>query len=177
MKSSPQGKRGGRPQGHRAPLDGFGARGWGWLWLRTPVLVVLAGSRYFSQDEFGTSAVYEAAGGRGMLYLITKARISGVLIAVASEVARRHAGIGALIASLPLISVLGITWLWRNTQDPLRVADHAAATLWYAIPSFPMFVVIPLMLRARVSFWAVLVVGCVLTVTLYGAVMWVMARA
>ncbi len=35
-----------------------------------------------------------------MTYLLLKAAISGILIALASEVARRNAGIGALIASL-----------------------------------------------------------------------------
>ena len=43
-----------------------------------------------------------------MLYLAIKAALSGVLIAIISEVAKRHPGLGALIASLPLISVLGM---------------------------------------------------------------------
>ncbi|WP_022704355.1 DUF3147 family protein [Pseudorhodobacter ferrugineus] len=112
-----------------------------------------------------------------MLYLFIKAAVSGVLIAVASEVARRHAGIGALIASLPLVSVLGMIWLWRDTQDPPRLADHAAATLWYVIPSLPMFVLIPVMLRAGFGFWIALLAGCALTVALYLITVWVMTRA
>ena len=111
-----------------------------------------------------------------MLYLFIKAAISGVLIAAASEVARRHAGFGALIASLPLVSILGMVWLWRDTQDPVRLADHAAATLWYVIPSLPMFVLIPFMLRVGVSFWPALGAGVVLTVLLYGLTIWVMGR-
>lgn len=102
-----------------------------------------------------------------MLYLILKAAISGVLVALASEVARRHAGFGALIASLPLVSVLGMIWLWRDTHDVARMADHAQATFWYVIPSLPMFLLIPLMLRAGVGFWVSLASGCALTVVLY----------
>lgn len=112
-----------------------------------------------------------------MLYLFIKAAVSGILIAVASEVARRHAGIGALIASLPLVSVLGMIWLWRDTRDPVRLADHAAATLWYVIPSLPMFVVIPVMLRAGFPFWTSLVAGCALTIMLYVITVWVMGWA
>ena len=108
-----------------------------------------------------------------MTYLLLKAAISGVLIALASEVARRYAGLGALIASLPLVSVLGMIWLWRDTQDPARLADHAAATLWYVCPSLPMFVLIPVMLRAGYGFYPTLAAGCVLTFILYGATMWV----
>jgi hypothetical protein len=116
-------------------------------------------------------------GGRSVLYLIIKAAISGFLIAVASEVARRHAGIGALIASLPLVSVLGMIWLWRDTHDAARLADHAGATLWYVIPSLPMFLLIPVLLRAGVGFWPALLAGCAVTVVLYLITLWAMGRA
>ncbi|MBA4490354.1 DUF3147 family protein [Paracoccus sp. S1E-3] len=102
-----------------------------------------------------------------MAYLILKAAISGMLIALASEVARRHAGFGALIASLPLVSVLGMMWLWRDTGDPQRLADHAQATLWYVLPSLPMFPLIAVMLRTGAGFWVSLGAGCALTVVLY----------
>ena len=102
-----------------------------------------------------------------MMYLVLKSAISGVLIALASEVARRNAGVGALIAALPLVSVLGMIWLWHDTHDPARLADHAAATLWFVIPSLPMFVLIPLLLRAGTGFWLALAFGCGLTIGLY----------
>ena len=107
-----------------------------------------------------------------MVYLLLKATISGILIALASEAARRNAGIGALIASLPLVSVLGMIWLWRDTHDPARLADHAAATLWYVAPSLPMFVLFPLMLRAGFGFYLTLAAGCALTFVLYLAALW-----
>ena len=111
-----------------------------------------------------------------MTYLILKAAISGMLIALASEIARRNAGIGALIASLPLISVLGMIWLWRDTHDPVRLANHAQATLWYVAPSLPMFLIIPALLRAGVNFWLSLGIGCAITVLLYLVVLWAAPR-
>ncbi len=102
-----------------------------------------------------------------MTYLIIKAAVSGILIALASEVARKLPGFGALIASLPLVSVLGMMWLWRDTHDPARLADHAQATLWFVVPSLPMFVLIPVLLRRGMGFWPALAVGCALTVALY----------
>ena len=38
-----------------------------------------------------------------MLYLLIKAGLSGVIVALVSETARRSPGLGALLASLPLI--------------------------------------------------------------------------
>ena len=62
--------------------------------------------------------------------------------------ARRSPSLGALIVSLPLVSLLGILWLWRDTGDIGRIADHAESTFWYVLPSLPMFLVLPAMLRA-----------------------------
>ena len=111
-----------------------------------------------------------------MLYMLIKAGLSGLIIAVVSEVARRNAGVGALIASLPLVSVLGMIWLWRDTHEPERLAAHAGATFWYVLPSLPMFLLIPLMLRRGAAFWAALAAGCALTVGLYLLMVWVAPR-
>jgi hypothetical protein len=111
-----------------------------------------------------------------MLYLAIKAALSGIIIAIVSEVARRSPGTGALIASLPLISVLGMIWLWRDTQDVARMAEHSAATFWYVLPSLPMFLVIPLLLKRGVGFWPALAAGCVLTMALYAAMVWASPR-
>jgi hypothetical protein len=111
-----------------------------------------------------------------MLYLILKAAISGVLIAIASTLAKRYPGFGALIASLPLVSVLGMIWLWSEKPDARNMAAHSAATFWYVIPSLPMFLLIPALLRHGVGFWAALLCGCVLTVVLYAAMTWVGPR-
>ena len=107
-----------------------------------------------------------------MLYLAIKALISGVIIAAVSEIAKRSPGFGALVASLPLVSVLGMIWLWRDTHDPARMAAHAGATFWFVLPSLPMFLLIPAMLDRGVPFWLALASGCVLTVLLYLGMTW-----
>ena len=111
-----------------------------------------------------------------MLYLFLKASLSGIIIAAASEVARRYAGFGALIASLPLVSLLGIIWLWRDTRDPMRIADHAFATFWFVLPSLPMFLLVPIMLKRGMPFWPALLIGCVVTILLYFATIWALPR-
>lgn len=108
-----------------------------------------------------------------MAYLIIKALLSGALIAIVSEVARRSPGIGALIASLPLISVLGMIWLWRDTHDTPRLAAHAEATFWYVLPSLPMFLLMPALLRRGMQFWPTLAIGCATTMALYLFMIWI----
>jgi hypothetical protein len=107
-----------------------------------------------------------------MLYLVIKAAASGVIVAAVAEISKRYPGLGGLAASLPLVSVLGMIWLWRDTHDPARLADHATGTFWFVLPSLPMFLLIPALLKRGTPFWAALTAGCLLTMGLYGAMVW-----
>lgn len=111
-----------------------------------------------------------------MWYLVLKAALSGVIIAIVSEVSRRFPGLGALIASLPLVSILGMIWLWRDRPDAANMAAHSSATFWFVIPSLPMLLVIPWLLRNGTGFWPALLAGCLLTVALYALAVWAGAR-
>ncbi len=114
--------------------------------------------------------------GEAMTYLIIKAAVSGILVMIISEAARRSPGLGGLIASLPLVSLLGIIWLWRDTSDLERIASHAEATFWFVLPSLPMFLVFPMMLRHGIGFWVALALSCVLTMVLYLVTVWVLPK-
>jgi hypothetical protein len=107
-----------------------------------------------------------------MLYLAFKAAVSGILIAIISEVAKRFPGLGGMIAALPLVSVLGMMWLWHERPDSSTMAAHSEATFWFVLPSLPMFLLIPAMMRHGAGFWISLAAGCALTVALYGAMIW-----
>ena len=111
-----------------------------------------------------------------MLWFATKSLLSGLMIAAASAVAKRYPGFGALIASLPLVSVLGMIWLWHDRPDAENMAAHAGATFWFVLPSLPMFLVIPTLLRHGTPFWAALLLGCALTIALYLAMVWLAPR-
>ena len=111
-----------------------------------------------------------------MFYLAIKAALSGILAASVSEIAKRSPAFGALVASLPLISIMAVIWLWRDTDDNQRIASHMEATFWYVLPSLPMFLVMPAMLRSGVGFWPSLTASCALTVVLYFITTWTLAK-
>ncbi|MFM5924463.1 MAG: DUF3147 family protein [Novosphingobium sp.] len=102
-----------------------------------------------------------------MLQLVAKALLSGALIVAIAEIGKRLPAVAALVASLPLVSVLGMVLLWQGRPDAENMAVHAEATFWYVLPSLPMFLAIPYLLRHGVSFWLALLAGCALTVALY----------
>ena len=79
--------------------------------------------------------------------LAIKAALSGVLIAAASELARRNPGWGGLVASLPMVSLTTMLWLWRDTGDAARLADLAQSSSLYVLASLPAFVMMAVLLR------------------------------
>jgi hypothetical protein len=108
-----------------------------------------------------------------MLYLFIKAAISGAIVAAVSEIARRYPGWGGLVASLPLTSLLAMLWLFRDTHDAGRVAELSISTIWFIIPSVPLFIALPLLIRSGVGFWASMALVVAGTLLLYAAMFWI----
>lgn len=111
-----------------------------------------------------------------MTWFILKAALSGLIIAAIAEIARRSPGFAALVASLPLVSVLGMIWMWQGGLSPERIADHATGTFWFVLPSLPMFLLMPWLMRSGFGFWTSLMAGCALTVLLYFLMLWIGPR-
>jgi hypothetical protein len=107
---------------------------------------------------------------------LIRAVLSGLIVAAIAIIGRRAPAFAALIASLPLLSILGMIWLWRDTGDRQLLADHAEATFFYVIPSLPMFLALPWLLRHGWGFWPALASGTVLTLVLYLATIAFAAR-
>ena len=111
-----------------------------------------------------------------MLYLLVKAAVSGAIVAAVSEIARRYPGWGGLIASLPLTSLLAMIWLYRDNSDTERVAELSVSTFWFFLPSIPLFLVLPALLRSNLGFWPSLVLCVIGTLALYAAWFWAAPR-
>ncbi len=107
---------------------------------------------------------------------LIRALLSGLIVALIGLASRRSPGLGGLVASIPLVSTLGMIWLWRDTQDGAQVADYIEASFWYFLPTMPMFLLMPRLLRSGMQFWAVLAIGIVLTMLLYLATIPIAAR-
>ena len=108
-----------------------------------------------------------------MLYLIIKAAISGVIVSAVSEIARRYPGWGGLLASLPLTSLLAMLWLWRDSRDAERVAELSQSTIWFFVPSVPLFIALPILIRNGVGFWLSMAIVVAGTLALYALWFWV----
>ena len=108
-----------------------------------------------------------------MLWYSIKLVLTAAIIVLISEISKKLPILGSLIASLPLISVLGMLWMYGETRNDEKIdtvekiATHAEGTFWYVLPSLPMFLAMPWMLRKGISFPVSLSTGIVLTGILY----------
>lgn len=99
--------------------------------------------------------------------LVIKAALSGIVIAAASEAARRSSLLGAIIISLPLTSILALAWLYRDTGDAQKVQDLSWSILWVIVPSLAFFVALPLLIRAGIGVPPAIVGACAVTAVVY----------
>ncbi len=101
------------------------------------------------------------------MQLAVRALVSGGLIVAASEVAKKNELLGALIISVPLISIMAIIWLYNDTSDVEQVADFTTGILYLVIPSLTLFLSFPVLLRRGMEFWPALGLACLFTIGAY----------
>lgn len=97
-----------------------------------------------------------------MAWLWTKFAITAAVIVAASEVAKRSDRAGAVLVALPIVTILTLIWMHLEGQPQAKLANHAWYTFWYVLPTLPMFLVFPALLR-RIGFWPTMAASVILT--------------
>lgn len=102
-----------------------------------------------------------------MPWLITKYLITAAVVVLVSEAARRSDRLGGFIGALPIVTMLTLIWLHLEQQPESKVANHAWYTLWYVIPTLPMFAAFPFLLQ-RLGFWPSMLASVLITAACFG---------
>ncbi len=97
--------------------------------------------------------------------VLLKVLLSAVLIGAISEIGRRHTGIAAFLAALPLVSLISMLWLYHETHDVQRIAEFSRSIFWYVLPSLIFFLLLPLLLlRAHLPFYLAMLLAAAATI-------------
>ena len=110
-----------------------------------------------------------------MTYYAIKVVLSALLIVLVSEISKRSATFGGLLASLPLISYMGMIWLYIDTKDAQKVSDLSMSIFWLVLPSLSLFIVLPLLLK-KMAFAPSLLLATLVMVGCYGLMLLVLRR-
>jgi hypothetical protein len=110
-----------------------------------------------------------------MAWIVVKYLLTAGVVVLASELAKRSDKLGGLIGALPLVTLLALLWLHVEKQPEAKIANHAWYTLWYVIPTLPMFAAFPSLL-ARLGFWPTMLASVLLTIVCFGLFALLMKR-
>lgn len=109
-----------------------------------------------------------------MGYYALKIAITTLLIVAISEVAKRSSLIGAILASIPLVSVLAMIWLYVDTKDVEKISALSTSIFWLVIPSLALFVSLPVLLQAGIHFYLSLIIASAITIACYFAMIYIL---
>jgi hypothetical protein len=111
-----------------------------------------------------------------MLYYAVKIIVSALLIVAISEIAKRHSGFAALLASIPITSLLAFVWLRLENTPTAQIADLSGQIFWLVLPSLLLFLLLPFLLRLGWGFWTSLGTAVAATVVCYLALLPLLRR-
>ena len=111
-----------------------------------------------------------------MLYYSVKLIITALLIVVISEVGKRSSLMGALLAAIPLVSILAMTWMYIDTNDSKSAVEFSQRIVWLIAPSMTLFIAFPLLIKKGFGFYPSIFVSIVLTIAAYYTVIFILGK-
>lgn len=107
---------------------------------------------------------------------LTKFIISAAIIVLATKIQLVNDRLSALIIALPLSSLIAMIWMHQAGQSPERLANHAESTFWFVLPTLPLFLIFPWLLRHGWGFWSALGLNALITIGLFATTVWALRR-
>lgn len=106
------------------------------------------------------------------MYFAVKVFLSALIVAGVSELARRYSVWAALLASLPLTSILAFCWIYYEKRDTAQIMALSYSIFWLVLPSLLLFILFPLLLNAGMKFVPALLFSCTVMSGGYALFMW-----
>ncbi|MEQ8427519.1 MAG: DUF3147 family protein [Gammaproteobacteria bacterium] len=102
-----------------------------------------------------------------MGYYLFKITITTTLVVLISEIAKRSSLFAAVLASIPLVSVLAMIWLYVETKNIDKISQLSTSVFWLVIPSLALFIVLPVLLKQGLHFYLSMSLSILVTVSCY----------
>ncbi|WP_373028783.1 DUF3147 family protein [Sulfurovum sp.] len=111
-----------------------------------------------------------------MAYYITKLVITTILIVLISEISKRSSLIGAILAAIPLVSILAMTWMYIDTNSSNKAVEFSNSIVWLIAPSMTLFIAFPILIKKGFSFYPSMLISILLTVFAYYSVIFLLHK-
>ncbi len=111
-----------------------------------------------------------------MSYYITKLVITTLLIVLISEIAKRNSLMGAMLAAIPLVSILAMIWMYIDTNDSSSAVEFSNSIVWLIVPSMTLFISFPILIKKGFSFYPSMTVSIMMTIFAYYSVIFLLGK-
>ncbi len=111
-----------------------------------------------------------------MIQTIIKILVSSGIIVLVSEIAKKNTFFAGLIASIPLVSILSILWLYFETEDIEKIKNLSNSILWMVIPSLTLFLSLPLLINIGYNFYISLIISIIITIGCYSVTLLILSH-
>ena len=108
-----------------------------------------------------------------MSFYITKLVITTLLIVLISEISKRSSLAGALLAAIPLVSILAMTWMYIDTKESTQAVAFSQNIIWLIAPSMTLFIVFPLLIKKGMGYYPSMGIAIVATMMAYYSVIYI----
>lgn len=98
---------------------------------------------------------------------VIKIIITAIIVALVAEAGKRTIIVAAILASLPITSILSIIWLYGDTSNLDQTAELARSIFWSVLPSLVFFVAYPQFVKFGFHFKASLFYSTLITAGAY----------
>lgn len=111
-----------------------------------------------------------------MYQYVVKVVLSAILIVIVSEASKKSSLVGGIFASIPLLSVIALIWLYIETKDIQKISSLSTSIFWLVIPSLSLFVTLPVFLKMKIDFYIALLLSIVIMVLLYYLMIFILGK-
>lgn len=111
-----------------------------------------------------------------MVYYITKLIITALLIVLISEISKRSSLAGALLAAIPLVSILAMTWMYVDTNNSSSAVEFSNRIIWLIAPSMTLFIAFPILIKKDFGFYPSMLISIMMTIFAYYSVIFILGK-
>jgi len=102
-----------------------------------------------------------------MFYIALKFIITAGVVVGVSEIAKRSSYFAAMLAALPLTSILAMVWIYVDTKDSEKIVDLSYGIFWLVLPTLLFFILLPALLKNHMGFWPSMIISMAVMVVFY----------
>ncbi len=102
-----------------------------------------------------------------MIFYILKIILTSIIILLISEFSKKSNLIATIFAAIPTISVLSFIWIYIEQKNINKISTLSTSIFWMVIPSLPLFLFFPYLLKKGINFYLSLIISCGITVIIY----------